>query len=226
MAAAMKSQFWLLDVPHNQRMLVRAAQPEYRRTPCSTSRHAARLTRVGDLHLLADPSAIRDFTWSWMSDLLVSPRVLAAFERHHITGFEVRPVVTEYRKPVKAPPTELHEIVVTGWAGLPSQKAGLSVTAYCPECGRREYSVEDPSRLIDPSTWDGSDLFMVWPLPRFRFASDRLADLIRQEKFSGVKLIPAAAIEIDKRIGLGPGSLFQWMPEKRAVELGQRFNIS
>jgi hypothetical protein len=39
--------------------------------------------------------------------------------------------------------------------------------------------------LIDPAAWDGSDLFIVWPLPLFRFAGERLANILREEKLPG-----------------------------------------
>jgi hypothetical protein len=66
---------------------------------------------------------------------------------------------------------------------------------------------------------------MVWPLPRFRFASDRLANILRQEKVSGVKLIPAAEIRIERGGMLTPGQLTSHMPPERARELNERFGI-
>jgi hypothetical protein len=226
MAAPMKSQFWLLDPPEDQGLLVRAATPQAEKTPCPVSSdHSARLKRTGDLHVIADPLAEKDFTWTWRNDLLVSPGVLAAFRRHRVTGFEVRPIVAAYPEPVKTRPPELYEIIITGWAGLPSAKAGLSVTRSCPACSRKRYAVADPSHLIDSDTWDGSDLFIVWPLPRFPFASDRLANIIRQERFSGVALVPATKVNLAANAELNPGSLFEWMPERRALELAKQFDL-
>jgi hypothetical protein len=37
-----------------------------------------------------------------------------------------------------------------------------------------------------------SDLFIVWPLPKFLFASDRLAGILRQERVSGLDIITCA----------------------------------
>jgi hypothetical protein len=226
MAAPMTSKFWLLDPPGNQGLLKRAAMPEFERTPCPVPpRHSARLKRIGDLHVVADPLAEKDFTWTWRNDLLVSPKVLTAFKKHRVTGFEVRPIVAAYPEPIKARPPELYEIIITGWAGLPSREAGLRVTQSCPGCSRKQYAVAEPSRLIDPNTWDGSDLFIVWPLPRHPFASDRLANIIRQEKFSGVKLVPPTEVELSKDAMLDPGTLFEWMPEARALALGKESGI-
>jgi len=225
-AAPMTSKFWLLDPPGNQRLLKRAAVPEFEETPCPVSDdHSARLKRVGDLHVVADPVAEKDFTWTWRNELLVSPKVLAAFQKRRVTGFEIRPIVAEYPKPIKARPPELYEVIITGWAGLPSREAGFRVTESCSTCGYKRYAIADPSYLIDPNTWDGSDLFTVWPLPRFPFASDRLANIIRQEMFSGVKLVPAARVHLRKDAVLDPGSLFEWMPEAHALALGREFGL-
>jgi hypothetical protein len=226
MAAPMTSNFWLIEPPDNQRLLKRAAVPEFKKTPCPTSdHHSARLTRIGDLHVVADPLAEKDFTWTWRNEILASPKVLASFEKNGVTGFEIRPIVATYPEPIKAQPPELYEIIITGWAGLPSREAGLRITQSCPTCGYKRYTVADPSHLIDPNTWDGSDLFIVWPLPRYPFVTDRLANIIRQEKLSGVKLTPAAKVRVGENAELDPGTLFQWMPETRALMVGRKLGL-
>jgi hypothetical protein len=220
--------FWLVTIPRNQRLLVQAASPTpmIEVTPCPlTDRHSGRIKYIGTLHVEADPRAVRDFTWTWMTELLISSKVLKVFEKHHVTGFDLRPVIAKYPKPSKAPFPQLHEVMITGWAGLPSREAKLMVTEFCPACHRTVYSIGEPSKLLDASSWDGSDLFMVWPAPRHFFASDRLASIIRQEKLGGVKLIPPAAIDMDRGTTLNPGSLFQWLPEERAEELSQQLGI-
>jgi hypothetical protein len=225
MAETMTTTFWLIMPPERQRPLMRAAQPAYDETACpSTDRHAI-LKRVGDLHVIAHPLGLRDFTWTWPNDMLISPKVLALFERHRITGFDVRRAHAEYPKPIEAKPPELYEVIVTGWGGLPAREAGLSVAESCPACVRKVYALAEPSRLIDPTGWDGSDIFMLWPLPRHPFVSDRLASIIRQEKLSGVRLLPPQDIPIKRGTKLAPGSLFEWMPENRARRLIQRFGI-
>jgi len=224
---AVSRDFWLVTIPRNQRLLVEAPSPPLiKATPCPlTNRHSGRKVRIGDLHVEADPRAIKDFTWTWMTELLVSSKVLKVFERHHVTGFDLRPVVAEYPKPITAPFPELYEVMITGWAGLPSHEAKLTVTDSCPGCGRTLYSIGEPSKILDPGAWDGSDLFMVWPVARHPFASDRLASIIRQEKLAGVRLIPPAAIDMDRGARINPGSLFEWLPEQRAEELSRQLGI-
>ena len=226
MAQALIQQFWLVTIPASQRLLEHAAHPTLEITPCpATHRHAGRARRTGNLQVIADPRALKDFVWTWMTDLLISPKALRMLEKHHVTGFDVRPVIAQYPKPIKARPPELYEVIVTGWAGLPSREAKLVVTRSCSACGDTHYSIGNPSKLLNPAAWDGSDLFMVWPFPRHPFASDRLASIIRQEKLSGLKLIPPAAIEMEPGAKIHAGSLFEWLPEERAEELSRQLKV-
>ena len=108
MAQAMTQTFWLITIPGNQQLLRRAAHPAFDITPCSlTDRHAGRARRTDNLQVIADPRALKDFTWTWYTELLISPKVLKMFEKHRVTGFDVRPVIAQYPKPIKAQPPEL-----------------------------------------------------------------------------------------------------------------------
>jgi hypothetical protein len=102
----------------------------------------------------------------------------------------------------------------------------VTLVESCPGCGHKVYAIAEPSRLIDATAWDGNDLFIVWPLPGYQFASNRLASILRQEQLSGVKLLPASDLPVRKGNHITPGSLALHMPESRARELGQRFGIS
>lgn len=96
----------------------------------------------------------------------------------------------------------------------------------CPACNHRKYTIAQPSRLIDHASWDGSDLFIVWPLPLYRFVSERLANILREEAITGVKLIPETDIPFKRGDGATPGRLLDWMPESRARALGDRLGIN
>src|SRR5215831_19514112 len=183
--------FWLLREPASQRSLEEAPDTKYERIICPADPGHVRLgKRIGSLSVIIRPSGLRDITWTWFRDILVSPKVLDLFRRHGVTGFEAVPAKTAYPKRIKARPTDLYELIVTGWAAWGAQAAGVSLAWSCPGCGHHHYIIREPKRLIDPAAWDGSDLFIVWPLPRYRFASSRLAAILRKEKISGIELIP------------------------------------
>jgi hypothetical protein len=227
MAGTMNSRFWLLEPPHNQKLATLGEDTQFERITCPTDEgHRRAGRRLGDLRAAVEPSGIKDFTWTWGQDMLASERVLDVFLQHRVSGFEIRPTTVSSSKPSKKRPPSLHEIVVTGWGGLAAAAAGVKLATSCQDCKSRRYTIAEPSRLIDPASWDGSDLFIVWPLPLYRFASERLAHILRTEKLTGVKLIPAAEIPFKPGNLAMPGRLLDWMPASRAHALGDRLGIN
>jgi hypothetical protein len=219
--------FWLLRAPRRQQLVEEAPDSKYEIIICPADEGHRRGRRVvGGLSVILAPSGVRDFVWTWCNDILVSQRVLDLFKKYRVTGFQPMPAKTSYLKPIKARPPKLFEFVVTGWGGWAAPAAGVSLVESCPACGHKIYAIAEPSRLIDPAAWDGSDLFIVWPLPGYRFASDRLATILRQEKVSGVELVPAPKLSTERGAHVSPGTLTACMPEVRARELSQRFGIS
>ena len=222
----MNSTFWYLDAPHLRGLAQETLETEYETIVCPADplhRHGGR--RLSALCVEVDPSHIRDFTWTWGNDALVTPRVLNSFERNYVTGFEARPIKISYSKPVKTWPPDLFELAFTGWGGFAAPSAGVSLAKACPACGHKTYTIAEPGRLIDPTAWDGSDLFIVWPLPGYRFASDRLVDILRQERVAGVKAFRASTISMRRGGTASPGPLIGVMPEGRARELEQRYGF-
>jgi hypothetical protein len=218
--------FWLLQAP-DLRLAEQAPGTKYDRIICPADEGHQRGARlIGSLSVILDPLGVRDFTWTWLNDILVSRKVLDLFKRYRVTGFEALRAKTSYPSGVSARPPLLFELVVTGWGGWAAPAAGVTLACSCSACGAKDYLIAEPSRLINPAAWDGSDLFIVWPLPGYRFASNRLGTILRQEKVSGVELIPAPKIPLERGDKVGPGSIKYCMPEDRARELGQRFGIS
>lgn len=218
----MTRDVWLLEDPYSSEPIESAWSSEPI-TCAADPGHRRQSQRLETVTISTWP--LDDFVWTWESDLLISERVLRLFRHHRVTGFETKPVKVAWPRPRTEPPPRLFELVVTGWGGMASPQAGLRIVKYCPSCRHRVYSVSEPSRIVDPTTLDDSDFFMVWPLPRFRFVSDRLARIIRESRFSGVALIPAADIPIERGGTLTPGPLTAWMPEGRAFELAKKFDV-
>jgi hypothetical protein len=223
----MNETFWHLDAPRNQQLAIVAGDTKFEQITCpSDNGHLRAGRRLGDLRATIDPAGVKDFTWTWSHDILASERLLDVFLKHRITGYEIRPATVTYPKRSPAKPPALHELIITGWGGMASSAAGLTVVESCPACNYRTYAIAEPSRLIDPAAWDGSDLFIVWPLPLYRFASNRLARILRDERITGVKLIPAPGIAFKRGNHATPGRLLNWMPPSRARALGDRLGIN
>jgi hypothetical protein len=221
----MTARFWFIDYPDGQPHAV--VVNEYELVTCSAEPGVRRLgNRLGDLAVCVDPRGVKGFTWLGGGEVMILPRVLQLLERNGVTGFETRPVKVSLPDEIELTPPDLYELVVTGWGGLAAPAAGVELVQWCPACGYKKYAIAEPSRLIDASAWDGSDLFVVWPLPKFPFCSDRLANILREEKISGLKLIPAPDIRPKRGSLASPGSLADHMPDPRARELEDRFGVS
>jgi hypothetical protein len=227
MAEDMTQQFWLLQGVRDEPTAVAKAE-DYERVICQLEkrRHMRGGKRIGALNVQVSPSDVEDFVWTWGLELLVSQRALDIFDKHRVTGFEAKPVKVSYDGNSQEQPPELFELMVVGWGGVAAAAARPKLVSWCPHCHHKRYTIAEPSRLIDAAQWDGSDLFMVWPLPRYRFVSDRLADILRRERVSGVRLIPAPELPMSRGGDATPGRLRYFMPEDRARELDEQFGLS
>jgi hypothetical protein len=225
MAEDMTPRFWLLEA---NRHGVVAKYENFERVICPMNKgHSRPGKRIGTLSVSGSPTVVKkDFVWVWGPEVLVSQRMLDIFDKHRVTGFEVKPVKVSHRRKNQGQPPELFELVVVGWGGVAAAAAGPKLKYWCPGCQHKIYTIAEPSRLIDPAQWDGSDLFMVWPLPHHCFVSDRLADILRRAQVSGAKLIPAPEIPMKRGGSASPGYLRYSMPEDRARELDERFGLS
>jgi hypothetical protein len=82
----------------------------------------------------------------------------------------------------------------------------------------RSYSVRQ--QFSTSELWDGSDFFMVWPLPRFIFLTDKAKQVIDSTELEGAIFVPVEKLPVTEHRTLGPGRLSYWMPKERAYELG------
>jgi hypothetical protein len=227
MVEEMTPRFWLMQKFERQGHVM-TSHEHYEQITCPERKdHVRGGKRHGTVSVKGTPSVMKtDFVWAWGLDVLVSQRVVDIFAKHRVTGFEVKPAKVSYDRKSQGPPPTLFELKVIGWGGLAASAAGPRLRYWCPYCGHKVYTIADPSRLIDPTRWDGSDLFFVWPWPAFRFVSDRLADILRQEQISGVKLIPASEFPRARGAAAGPGDLRNHMPEERARQLEEQYGVS
>jgi hypothetical protein len=227
MVEDMTPRFWLMQEFERQENVVTSYEG-YERITCPERKGHVRGGKwLGTVSAKGTPSAMKtDFVWAWGPEILVSQRVLDIFDKHCVTGFESKPAKVSYDRKSQGQPPTLFELKVVGWGGLAASSAGPRLRYWCPYCGHKVYTIADPSRLIDPTRWDGSDLFFVWPWPAFRFVSDRLADILRQEQVSGVNLIPASEFPRARETAVRPGDLRIHMPEDRARQLEEQYGVS
>lgn len=189
-----------------------------------------------------------DFIWTWYHECMIQDNLLQLFREHKFTGFDVLPVearvrqVAQSRPPsviraasIQEPPTEaevvkLWQLVVTGWGGVASPESGIEVREWREKTtglSKPIYTgLRDSEHLMDESQWDGSDFFMIWPLPCFIFVSGRVAKLIKEYQLKGVVLRRLKDFhQSSETSGYSPGLLRYWMPEERAREIGEPLGI-
>jgi hypothetical protein len=174
--------------------------------------------RVGPLNVDYPGASLKhDIVRTWYSEYLISDRLARSLHRWGATGYKTNPVVITSRQ--SKPRQDYRELVVTGWGGVARPEAGVRLLESCPACGQLYYSgVQSWHDLIDWSAWDGSDLFMVWPLPRYILVVERVATLLSESGFGGFKMVPFD--EMEPQEGLAPGRVTYWLTEEKALALG------
>ena len=208
---------WTPDVKFESLMC--PADPGHRRT-------GRRLTNLS----VFLPRRTKDVVWSWLGDCLIQDKVLRLLQDHEITGYETRPVKAQWKRKWASHSSShiptLWELVVTGWGGSAGRGSGVGIDASksCTACGHTVYTdVTDYKRLIDGQQWDGSDFFMVWPIPRWIFVTERVVELLKTHHITGVMAQPVESLGSSTESSrLTPGRLVDWMPEHVAEERGRK----
>jgi len=168
-------------------------------------RAGARLT---ELSVDFPKAALRsDFIWSWYSECLVRKDVAAALNSMGITGFSTRPAVVTSGRQIYI--DEYVELFVTGWGGIATRESGAYLSYECPVCGLLEYSgVKEWTKLVDWNQWDGSGIFMVWPLPRYIFTTSSTAQILKNSGLTGLTL--QSVEDLKPQEDLSPGRMSYW----------------
>ncbi len=172
--------------------------------------------RIRDLSVEFPLEALADeMSWTGDSDCLARQSLSSLFRLSGITGFETRPIeVTLGGIPIDH---DQEELVTVGWGGIATPGSGVKLddNESCLACGHLVYTgVQDWSNLIDFDQWDGSDIFIVWPLPRFILVTDKVAKLLTDNKISELTLTPLRAME-PQEDELSPGRVGYWLSEEK-----------
>jgi len=151
-----------------------------------------------------------EMSWTWMSDCLIGRYVSSLLFSSGVTGFQTRPVeITVKGKPVDH---DLEELVPIGWGGIAAQKSGVKLLESCPSCGYLRYSgVKNWTDLIDLSQWDGSDIFLVWPLPKYILITDKVRRILEANRIKEMTITPLSTMQ-PQDSELSPGRVRDWLP--------------
>lgn len=218
-------QVFLLEsaVKENDRLSYRPDM-SFETEPCKADpKHARHQRRSRPLRVIAPVRPRSDFQWTHYNDCIVSARVKAVMVESAISGVAFREVETFTTAGDRFATHELYELVVTGWGGMAPASSGVTVIEECPFCRRRVFSrFTDPGRMFDLERWDGTDIFLIWPLPKFIFAMGSVRDLLARNGFSGVGICPITTVPMHPLITtLTPGSIADWFDGARVQELSR-----
>lgn len=183
--------------------------------------------RLSELHVVLSSPTLPDVVWTGLGECLLQESLVQLLTTSHVSGFEVKPVRTRFRDKWMGTAPPLWELVLLGWGGLVPPSSGIvrNVRESCTICGLEIYSViRNPAPIVEAGRWDGSDIFMVWPLPRYPFVVERVATLFAANEISGVEVIGETEVSLTSRT-LSPGRLSWWMPDARAHALGDALGI-
>jgi hypothetical protein len=176
----------------------------------------------GPITIDPDESDSAECLWTFLSDCLISEAVVEEFRSRGFTGLTTTEVRLSKRNQLGRTHTQF---IPSGWGGIASKKSGIELTYRCDGCRYSKYSsLCFPEKLFDPRQWDGSDVFIIWPLPKFIFVTSRVADVLRELRVSGIELIPIERMKTT-RSGFTPGRLSHYLPSSRAIEIGEPLGI-
>jgi hypothetical protein len=221
------TNFYLLREPEKNQCVadLKESSPyEMQRIRCPINPGHSRARRSSHLDMVVPCDQPPDLIFTWMSECLIQERVRRVFASEGLTGYSALRAKAVIKKTRVALP--IHELTVTGWGGIAPPASGIREVERCLGCGLLVYSaLEAPEKLIDPRNWDGSDFFMIWPLPKFHFVTERVVEVCQLYKITGVSFTQNWHTARGASTSYTPGRLSYYMPRERARLLGAAHGI-
>ena len=123
--------------------------------------------RITQLHLALESKTVVDFSWTCLSDVVITDHALQILMAASLTGFRVEPtkVVSHRKQRDKLHILEVWEFVVSGTAGHTHRDSGILLKSTCEACGRMRYAAHEHGIVVDEAQWDSSDFFCVVESP-------------------------------------------------------------
>jgi hypothetical protein len=215
--------FWLSSDIRFEERLTHASSMRLVTEPCRfETDHTVRQRWSRPLRVIGPVRQLTDFEWSVYGDAITSPAVACGFRDAGFTGFEVLPteILTTTETPIGR---EAVQLKVYGWGGVAPQSSGVRVLSECKACGRRVFSkYTSPERLFTRTQWDGSDFFVIWPLPGYIMITLKVRNHLLAAGYSGIKVRPLSELPMGPGHTLTPGHLEDWLDKERVAAMLDR----
>jgi hypothetical protein len=214
----MNQEFWVLTLPPNDTPSAEWVDGLVELETVTCPRHeehqrpGRRLSPLTVRRTGAKKGSKQPILWTWQSECLVSDAVADMLRNSTLSGYELQPARVEQED------GRYWELLVTGWGGVARPESGVEIIQYCDACNLTVYAgFNNAAEIIDSRAWDGSDFFLVWPMPRIIFVSSRARDLLQRAG------IPANYIRLVKTLPparqLTPGLLSYWFTREKISSL-------
>lgn len=213
-------KIYCLDSNVKEFQKLRSFSRKYVTNLCSLNPdHAASQHVERPLLLEYTGDSTKDINWTWYDEALITPKVAEILNDSDINGFELKPVQfhTTLGDEIEI---EMYELCPTGWGGMALKESGLMIREECPICTHRVYqNLINPESLFNFESWDGSDVFRIWPLPNYMMITGAMKSVIERHQFSGCKILPLDSLSFSPHGIFSPGNPCDWFgnAEERGI---------
>jgi hypothetical protein len=158
--------------------------------------------RTTELFLDVLSWSVVDFSRTTLSDIVITDRALHVLQAACLTGFATAPTRLATfplgRKPASFP--RLWEFIVVGHGGRAHESSGIVELRRCDGCGLVRYSAFQHGIVVDPSTYDGSDVFVVQEYPKYILVSERAKTAIEAARLTNVSFVESTQLSWPKGV--------------------------
>jgi hypothetical protein len=164
-------------------------------------------------------------------EIVVHASLWAEFERRGFTGYRLKPATVRFRDGHLS--HDYSELIVTGWGGIARPESGIELSEACPGCPAKRYTaLREADQLIDWNKWTGEDFFIVWPLPKFKLVTKRVADALESLRVKSYQLGGLRYLELRSTPeslrplrGFVVGALSDFVPDDIAHKYGKPLGL-
>jgi hypothetical protein len=224
------SEFVCFRAPDDQRVHAKWGPKENRiaLTPCGFEHD---VFFEAPFQCIVRKRQMADIIWAALKPCLISERVVDLFHSAGLTGFEIRPADVRLMFPHEPSESVYWQLIVTGWGGIVSPESGIRqvIDPTRPD-GIFWGTATNPGAIIDAKQWDGSDFFIVWPLPNYWWISQRVVDVLMTNRLRRYEIAAPSEMDIlcqaySDGIKFSPGRLRQFFSLDRARHIGEPLGI-
>ena len=163
------------------------------------------------------------------TNFFVTDALKIAMEQSKISGVEYFPA---YASPTAkhAVNTERYwQLLAAGWGGVIPQEGMQCSEEHAGKRYRRYSGISNNLPFFEPTEWDGSDFFRVWPIPSDLFVTKNVAELFQEWKIEDVDFISLSEFKLPeiagKVVDVRVQPLMCYLPPKLGEEIGRPLGI-